>query len=801
MFRNYFLVAIRNMNKHKFFSAINIFGMTTGITACMLIFLYISDELSYDRFHARADHMYRVNLYGKISGQDIHTSTTCPPMAAALVAEIPEVEEATRIDSYGQSSIKYGDIAFIEEKMFYADSNFFQFFNYKLLLGDPRTALKEPRSIVMTEDLAHKYFGEEPALGKMVVIGNENETFKVTGVCENAPTNSHLVFNVLLSASSADFLRKTMWLNNSLYTYLVLNKGASIEAVHAKLRGLAERHVGPEMERFLGKSMKQLEAEGGQFGYTTIAVPDIHLRSTMQHEIEPVGNLLYVYFFGGVGAFIIVIACINFMNLSTARSAGRAKEVGLRKTLGSLRGQLVRQFLSESLLYSAVAVIMALAACYLLLPSFNLLAGKTLQMELLYTPTFIASALALIVLVGFIAGSYPAFYLTSFSPVEVLKGKVRSGMRSKGVRSSLVVFQFALSIFLIIFTIVVYQQITFMQERNLGMDKHNLLIINNAWKLDKNQVSFKNTLLEQTGIVDASFTNNNFPGVNNTTVFKASGSEQDHIMGVYYADVDNQHTMRFEMKEGRFFSPDSPADTLGIVLNEAAVKEFGFEKPLEEEILYNDNEDGLERLKVIGVYKDFNFESLRDKVRPLAIRFTRTAGRLMVRYEGDPTKAIATIEKLWKTQTENEPIQYSFMDQNFDRLFRSEQRMGQVFGVFSALAIFIACLGLFALAAFTAEQRTKEIGIRKAMGASMPSLIVLLSKEFTRLVLVAFVPAALAGWYIASSWLQGFEYRVEISPLIFVGSGLAAITIAWVTVGYQSIKAAGTNPVNSLRYE
>lgn len=801
MFKNYFLVAIRNMNKHKFFSAINIFGMTTGITACMLIFLFISDELSYDRFHAKAEHMYRVNLLGKISGQDIYTSTTCPPMAAALVAEIPEIEEATRIDSYGQSSIKYGDISFIEDKMFYADSNFFQFFSYKLLLGDARTALKEPRSIVMTEDLAYKYFGEEPALGKMVVIGNENETFKVTGVCENAPANSHLIFNVLLSASSADFLRKTMWLNNSLYTYFVLHKGSSIDAVHAKLRGLAERHVGPEMERFLGKTMKQLEAEGGQFGYTTIAVPDIHLRSTMQHEVEPVGNLLYVYFFGGVGMFIILIACINFMNLSTARSAGRAKEVGLRKTLGSLRGQLVRQFLSESLLYSAVAVVLAMAACYLLLPSFNLLAGKALRFEMLYTPTFIASVALLIVLVGFIAGSYPAFYLTSFTPVEVLKGKARAGMRSKGVRSSLVVFQFALSIFLIIFTLVVYQQITFMQERNLGIDKHNLLVINNAWKLDKNRISFRNTLLEQTGIVDVSFTNNNFPGVNNTTVFKASGSEQDHIMGVYYADYDNQRTMRFEMKEGRFFSPDSPADTLGIVLNEAAVKEFGFEKPLEEEILYNDNEDGLERLKVIGVYKDFNFESLRDKVRPLAIRFTKTAGRMLVRYEGDPGKAIATIEKLWKTQTENEPIQYGFMDQNFDRLFRSEQRMGQVFGVFSALAIFIACLGLFALAAFTAEQRTKEIGIRKAMGASMPSLIFLLSKEFTRLVLIAFVPAALAGWYIASNWLQGFQYRIEISPLIFVGSGLAAISISWITVGYQSIKAARTNPVNSLRYE
>jgi putative ABC transport system permease protein len=432
-----------------------------------------------------------------------------------------------------------------------------------------------------------------------------------------------------------------------------------------------------------------------------------------------------------------------------------------------------------------------------LLPSFNLLAGKALSMEMLYTPTFFGGVVILVIIVGLLAGSYPAFYLTGFSPVEVLKGKVRSGMRSKGVRSLLVVFQFALSIFLIIFTVVVYQQITFMQNRDTGIDKHNLLVIENAWKLDKDKQSFKNSITDQAGITDASYTNNNFPGVNSTTVFTAAGDEQNHIMGVYYADTDHQRVMKFEMKEGRFFSPDSPADTAAIILNEAAVKEFGFTKPLEEELRYNQTE----RIKVIGVYKDFNFESMRSKVRPLAIRMSSKGGRLLVRYDGDASAAVAAIEKTWKAQVDNEPIQYSFVDQNFDKLFRAEQRMGQVFGVFSGLAIFIACLGLFALAAFTAEQRTKEIGIRKAMGATMPSLIILLSREFTRLVLMAFVPAALAGWYISSQWLKGFEYRVDISLWIFVWSGLGAIVIAWLTVSYQSIKAASSNPVNSLRYE
>jgi putative ABC transport system permease protein len=461
---------------------------------------------------------------------------------------------------------------------------------------------------------------------------------------------------------------------------------------------------------------------------------------------------------------------------------------------------MIGQFLSESMIYSLITVILALGACYFLLPFFNTLAGKQLSMGIFLTPAFLAGVVLLVLFVGLIAGSYPAFYLTSFNAVEVLKGKVRAGMKSGGVRSTLVVCQFALSIFLIIFTTVVYQQITFMQERNMGIDKHNVLVIRNTSRLGTNRDAFKNSLNDLTGIVKSSYTNNNFPGVNNTTVFKAADSEQDHIMGVYYADYDHMDVLKFELKEGRFFSKDFPSDSSGIILNEAAVKEFGYTNPLQEELIYNDG-DKPERFKIIGVYKDFNFESLKMKVRPLAIRLTKNANQLMVRYEGNSKNAIASVEKLWKSQAPNEPFDYNFLDEDFDELFRVEQRMGQVFSVFSGLAIFIACLGLFALAAFTAEQRTKEIGIRKALGASPIGLVVLLSREFTKLVLIAFVPAAVAAWFIVDNWLSGFEYRIDVDPLVFIGSGVIAIVIAWLTVSYQSIKAAASNPVNSLRYE
>ncbi|HYG01697.1 MAG TPA: ABC transporter permease [Chryseosolibacter sp.] len=799
MFQNYFKVALRNILKHKFFSAINILGMTIGITACLMIVLYVNDELSYDRFHVNAERIYQVGLHGKIAGQDIRTATTCPPLFDAMANEIPEVEASIRLSPYyGKPAIKYDEKAFTEERVVFVDSNFFQFFSYRLIQGDPNTALVEPNTLVFTESLAKKYFGDESPLGKIVTVGNENTSYKVTGVAEDAPTNSHFLYNVLLSSAGNEQLQSTVWLNNNLFTYFLLKENASVESVNQKYTSLVEKYVGPEVERFMGMSLKQMQSQGGEYGYYSTKLSDIHLHSTSANDLEPGGNIMYIYFFGGIGIFIIVIACINFMNLSTARSAGRAKEVGLRKTLGSLRGQMIGQFLAESMMYSFAAVVLALTLCYFLLPQFNLLAGKQLGMDVLFSPLFVGGAIGLVLFVGFVAGSYPAFYLTSFNAVEVLKGKVRSGMKSKGVRSFLVVCQFALSIFLIIFTLVVYEQIAYMQEKNLGIDKENILVLQNANRLGTNKDAFKTALSQEHGVVKVSYTNNTFPGVNNTTVFKATGSEQDHIMGVYYADYEHIDVMKIEMKEGRYFSKDFPSDSTAIILNEAAAKEFGFTEPVGQELYYAPTE---ERLRVVGVIKNFNFESFKEQVRPLSIRLTENSNSLLVRYEGSAQALISNLENLWKANASNEPLEYTFLDQEFDQLFRAEQRMGTLFSIFSGLAIFIASLGLFALAAFTSEQRTKEIGIRKAMGASVFGLTLLLSKEFTRLVIIAFVPAAIAGWWISNQWLGGFAYRIDVSPWVIIASGLGAIVIAWITVSYQSIKAAAINPVQSLRYE
>ena len=801
MLRNYFKIALRNITRYKFYSAINILGMSVGLTTCLIIILYIADELSYDKFHQNADRIYQVGLHAKIGPQDITVSNTPPPMGPALVAELPEVESYTRIGPYyGEPAIKYDEKAFAESKVFFVDSNFFQFFDYKLLQGDPKTVLTEPNTLVMTSEVAEKFFGGETAIGKLVTLDNDARTFKVTGVAANPPTNSHFHFGVLLSAESGDRLQSKEWINNNIFTYFMLHENADVEPVHQKFLELVEKYVGPAVERFMGSTLEQLRESGGSYGFYTTKLTDIHLRSLSIQDLEPKGNIQYIYFFAGVGLFILVIACINFMNLSTARAAGRAKEVGLRKTLGSLREQMIGQFLSESMIYSLIAVMISLLACYYLLPSFNLLSGKELGMSIFMQPWFIASIAGLIIFVGLVAGSYPAFYLTSFSAVDVLKGKVRAGMKSKGVRSFLVVMQFSISIFLIIFTAVVYEQIKYMQEQNLGLDKENILVLKNTFRLSANKQAFRNALNQEKGIIGLSYSSTNFPGVNNTTVFKEAGSEQDHILGVYSADQDHQEVMKFELSDGRFFSREFATDTAAVVLNEAAAKEFNFDNAIGQELLYPEG-NKMRKLKIIGVVKNFNFESFKDRVRPLAILLDADANSLFIRYEGNATALVQKVESLWKQHASTEPFEYSFLDQSFDELFRTEQRMGTIFAIFSGLTIFVACLGLFALASFTAEQRTKEIGIRKVMGASVRNLAFLLSREFTLLVLVAFIPAAAVGWYVADQWLDGFAYRINVSPFVIVMSGIIAILVAWVTVGFQSIKAATSNPVDSLRYE
>jgi putative ABC transport system permease protein len=802
MIKNYFSLAWRTMRKQKFFASINILGLAIGLACCLLIFVYVENELSYDRFHRQPEQIYRVSLTGKISGQEILTSASCMPLADAMQTSIPGVEQVLRVIPATRGSgitFRFEDLSFAEEKVFYVDSNFFQFFSFPLIEGDPATALREPNSIVITETIARKYFGNEPALGKTLVVRNDKKACKVTAIARDVPSNSHLRFHALISMITVEREFFPGWTGNSIQTYIRKEPATTVASIDNKLADLVTMHVGKELEQGLGISFEEFRKQGGEYSYRVYPLLDSHLRG-LPDDYEPGGDIRYVYIFSGVGIFILLIACVNFMNLATARSAGRAKEVGLRKTLGSQRAQLIGQFLSESLLYCVLAMLLALGLAVLALPQFNLMAGKELTLAALGTPSFLAAVLLLVVVVAIVSGSYPAFYLTSFQVVDVLKGKLRAGFKSSGVRSAMVVFQFFISTLLIIATLVVYQQLRFMQSKNLGLDKNQVLVVQGTGRLQNNIRSFKAAIEQEPGVVKSSFSNNEFPGVDNITVFRTKGSETDHLMGQYVADWDHQEVLKLKLAEGRFFSRDFGTDTLAVVLNRAAVKELGLTDPLNRELQYYGGDEP-RMYRIVGVLEDFNFESLRAGVRPLVIMLAPDARRLYARYEGDPQRVIMAIERHWKTMAAGEPLEYVFLDSKFDALFRSEMRLRSLFATFTLLAIFIACLGLFALAAFSTEQRTKEIGVRKAMGASVPGLTLMLSNEFTKLVLIAVVPAVAVGWWAADWWLADFEYRVTLTPWLFIGSSLFALVVAWLTVSTQSVRAAWSDPVKSLRYE
>jgi putative ABC transport system permease protein len=803
MFRNYLLVAFRNIRKYKFFSFINIAGLTVGMACCLLLFVYVIDELSYDKFHWEYEKVYRIGLHGRIGGQELTTSNSSLPVGPTMQAEIPGLESVLRL-KYATRGTGYamrnGEKIFTEERIVIADSNFFTFFSFRLIQGDARTALNEPNSIVLTEALALKYFGTVECIGQTLVVGNNRTAVKVTGIAAEAPSNSHFYYQAVLSFATVEKDYFPGWGGNSWQTYARVNPKTSIADIQARLDVIVAKNMGKELEEGLGISFDEFKKQGGIYSYYLYPMADTRLRSSLQDDMEPNGSLSNVYIFSGVGLFILLIACVNFMNLSTAKSAGRAKEVGLRKTLGSQRTQMIGQFLSESFLYSAVAVVGAIALSYLLLPSFNRLAGKELELAALANPSFAGAVLVLLVLVGFVAGSYPAFYMTSFSAVDVLKGKARAGVKSKGIRSSLVVFQFAISTFLIVATVIVFQQLEYMQSKNLGMDKANVLTITGTRRLGTHAEAFKTAVSEIPGVQLTSFSNNLFPGSSNNNLVREKNLEVDHILGNYSVDWDHLDVMKISLAQGRFFDRANGADSLSCVINEAAVREFGFADPIGRELTDYSGESPI-HYRVIGVLKDFNYESLKDKVRPVMVRLERTGRFLDVRYEGDPRTVVESLEKQWRAMAPGEPFEYTFMDQSFDAMFRAEMRLRDIFTVFSLLAIIIACLGLFALASFTTEQRTKEIGVRKAMGASVFSLTYLLSKEFTRLVLIAIVPAIALGWYVANWWLSSFTYRITLNPLVFAACGLLAIVIAWATVSYQAIRAATVDPVRSLRYE
>jgi len=790
------------MRKQSFFSLLNITGLSTGIAVCLLILLYINHELSYDTFHEAPQDLYRVSLNGKIAEQELNVAVSCPPLANALLDEVPEVANACRIYEIPDFMVRLGDRTFMEKNgVYYADSSFFEMFAFKLLRGDTHNCLTEPNSIVLSESLAQKYFGKGEAIGQTLVVGNDKTNYKVTGVVQDAPQNTQIPYTLLLSMSSFGYAKSDSWFSNSFYSYIRLVPNGNADVVKAKVDEMVIKYGGPQIEQFLGTSIQQFFDKGGKYGYFLEPMLDIHLKSAVQDQLSPGGNIQYVYILSAIALFILLIACVNFMNLSTARATTRAKEVGVRKVLGAQRSRLIFQFITESTLFSLLSLLLALVILAVALPYFNDVAGKQFSIMGILEPEIIGYSLLLMVLVGLGAGSYPAFYLTAFQPVEVLKGRIRSGLRSGWLRNGLVVFQFALSICMLIATAVVTKQLQYMQDKNLGFDRENILVIKNARRLETSQQAFMDKLRSETSIKKVSTSNNVPPHINNTTVFRRKGHEEDHILAQYYGDWEHLATMGMELKAGRSFSRDFPSDTLAALINESAVEELGLEKPLEA-YLVDFNGEGPTELKIVGVIKDFHYESLKNEVRPLVLKLTDESHLISVRIaKGKVADALAATEQHWNSVIPGEPFEYAFVDQEFNKLFKAEKQLSQIFLIFTVLAVLVTCLGLFGLAAYTSEQRIKEIGVRKVLGASVQQILFMLNTQFTWLVLIAFAVVSPITYFLMDEWLTSFAYRTAIGWDVFVFSAVIALSIAWFTVSAQSWKAARTNPVNSLKSE
>jgi len=810
MIRNYLKIAIRNLWKNKTFSFINIAGLAIGLSCFLLIALYVLDELSFDKYNANADRTYRINSDIRFGGADLHMPVTSDMMGQLLKKDYPQVEQYTRLYTFnGDKLIKKGNEYINEEHVGHADSTFFDVFTLPAIEGDTRTALNEPNTVVITESMAKKYFSSTQVIGKTLEIKDEkNPLYKVTAVIKDIPENSHFHFDFLFSMKNVDY-NWGQQTSHNFYTYIRLKKGTDAKAFEKNFDQYIDKYVLPEAKQFMNiNSMEEFRKAGNSLVYTLMPLTQIHLHSDRQFELSPGGNIQYVYIFSAVALFILIIACINFMNLTTARSANRAREVGIRKVLGTEKTQLVKQFLFESTTMVIMALLIAIPAVWLVLPLFNDMAAKQMTAGSLFTPYILPLLIALPFVVGLLAGSYPAFFLSAFRPIEVLKGKLKLGAKSGGLRSVLVVFQFATSIILIIGTVVVYRQLHYIQTRNLGFNKDQVLIINGVGALNNNMVPFKNDVLQLPGVSSGTLSgylpvSNSYRSDNTYSTEAVMTSKTGFDMQNWEIDYDYIKTMGMQIIKGRNFSREFGSDSNAIIINETTAKIIGYSDPIGKQLFRSIDQQGhIGAFNIIGIVKNFNFETLHHDVGPLA--FTLGTGGGLASFKvgtSNINQLIAQVQSKWKSMAPGLPFSYRFLNESFDEMYRNEQRVGKIALVFSVLAIFIACLGLFGLATFIAEQRTKEIGIRKVLGASVQGIVQMLSKDFMRLVAISFVIAAPTAWYFMHKWLQDFAYRINISWWIFVAAGLAALLIALVTVSFQAIRAAITNPVKSLRTE
>jgi putative ABC transport system permease protein len=805
MIKNYFKIAFRNLWKYKAFSVINIIGLAIGIATCLVIMLFVQDELSYDRFNKKADRIVRVVFNANINGGKISESNVMPPVAQALKSDYPEVEEATRLRAFGASKVIYKEKSFKNDNVAFVDPNFFNVFTLAFVKGDATTALAQPRTVVITTEMAEKYFGSEEPVGKVLNFNNNNaELYTVTGVIEKIPANSHFHFDIFGSMTGLDEAKKDSWMESNFFTYVLLKQGYDYKKLESKLPGMVEKYMGPQILQAMGMSLSQFRTKGNELGFSLQPLTSIHLHSNTSSEFEAGGDIKYVYIFGAIAIFMLLIACINFINLSTAGASKRAKEVGIRKVMGSAKFELIKQFLIESVIITFIALIISFILVQLALPVFNDLSGKNLGVGFSIKP--LSMLLTLGLLVGILAGIYPAFFLSAFKPIAVLKGRLSASTKSLGLRSGLVVFQFFISVTLIIGTIIVYQQMNFIRNKKLGYNKEQLLVLPNSWALGKNTDTFKQQLLKDSRIanVTLSWYKPAGPSGNNNALAYPEGKE-NQIMKTLEYHVDEQYIPTFEMQmaEGRNFSPAYKTDSSAMIINETAAKAFGWgSNAIGKRITRQNSERGNNFVyTVIGVIKDFHFKSLHEPITPLLMVLQPESGFIIKIKTTDVAGVLNSIKQKWASFNTGEPFTYSFMDDLYNKTYTAEQKTGTILNIFSVLTILVACLGLFGLATYTAEQRTKEIGIRKVLGASVTQVSAMLSKEFLRLVLIACIIAFPLSWWAMSKWLQDFAYKINISWYIFLIAGLAALSIALITVSFQAIKAAVANPVKSLKAE
>jgi putative ABC transport system permease protein len=807
MFKNYFKTAFRNLSRNKFYTSINIIGLAVGLATCLLIFLYVTDELSYDKYNVNADRIYRVNNEIKFNGNYLDLAQVPALMGLTMLRELPEVQQYVRMSWYGSFLVKKGNENIQEQKVGYADSTLFDVFTLPVIEGNPKTALKDYHSLVITESIAKKYFNSTDVVGKTMLI-NDTANYKITAVIKDIPKQSHFHFDFFVPMQENRGSSEDNWLAENYTTYILLKKNADVKQLEARLNPFMDRHVGPQLKSMVNITVDDLKKGGGYIRADLTPLTGIHLHSNKTAELEANGNVEYVYIFSGIALMILLIACVNFMNLSTARSSNRAKEVGVRKVLGSLKKNLIQQFLTESFVISFIALVIAIFIASLLLPYFNQLAGKQINAATLLQPTILLSLVALMLIVGLLAGSYPAFFLSSFQPIDVLKGKLATGFKRSWLRNLLVVFQFVISIVLIFGTIVIYNQLNYIHNKDIGFNRNQVITINHTNALGNQAETFKNELTQISGVQSA--TMSGFLPVNYTrnsnTYFTSPTLNANTGITMQSWTVDEYYipTLDLKMIAGRNFSQQFPTDSTGVIINEAAAKFLATKDLLNKKIYTIGDMQTNSKIDfhIIGIVKNFNFSSLRDVVSPLALFFGKDNGGISVRVNStDITNVLTQIKNKWKAMAPSQPFDYSFMDDDFNKLYTTEQRTGHIFITFAVLAILIACLGLFGLVTYAAEQRIREIGIRKVLGASVSNIAGMLSTDFLKLVIISAAIAFPLAWWAMNKWLQGFAYRVNISWWVFVIAGVLALLIALITVSFQSIKAAIANPVKSLRSE